>query len=289
MKQIVGSTLGGADDSDVSTNHVSTETAGAHARRYASAGLTGGHVIMLDRSPATRAAAKEALQAAPGTLQVGGGITAADAREWIDAGAAAVVVTSAAFKAGKLDLEELEQLAEALGDKNKLVIDLSARRMRIGEEEASGAGEASKASREVPAGLPGTAVQPSQLFQGASTASDALSYLYVVVADRWATWTDLALTPASLTRLGALCGELLVHAVDIEGLCRGPDLALARLLGENAPVPVTYAGGVRNIDDLKDVAREGKGKVDVTVGSALDIFGGSLPYLDVLKWHRGEL
>lgn len=284
MKQIVGSTLGGADDADVSTNHVSTETAGAHARRYAAAGLTGGHVILLDRSPETRAAAKEALAAAPGTLQVGGGITARDAREWIDAGAEAVIVTSAAFKAGRLDLDELERLAEALGDKNRLVIDLSARRMR--RDLAGGAG-ASPLSDEVPADLPGTAVLPSQLFVGDAPASSPPP-LYVVVADRWATWTDLALTPASLARLGALCGELLVHAVDVEGLCRGPDLALARLLGENAPVPVTYAGGVRSLADLRDIAREGRGRVDVTVGSALDIFGGTLPYQDVLKWHRGE-
>lgn len=93
---------------------------------------------------------------------------------------------------------------------------------------------------------------------------------------------------ASLAALAASCDEFLVHGVDVEGMQLGIDEELVALLGRWSPVPVTYAGGARTLDDLRVVAAAGGGRVDVTVGSALDIFGGALPYDEVVAWHREQ-
>jgi len=79
-----------------------------------------------------------------------------------------------------------------------------------------------------------------------------------------------------------------VHGVDVEGKKLGIDDDLVALLGQWSPIPVTYAGGTRTLGDLDRVASAGSGRVDVTVGSALDIFGGDLPYADVVAWHRRQ-
>lgn len=93
---------------------------------------------------------------------------------------------------------------------------------------------------------------------------------------------------ASLAALAASCDEFLVHGVDVEGMQLGIDEELVALLGRWAPVPVTYAGGARTLEDLRRVAAAGGGRVDITVGSALDIFGGELAYADVVAWHRQQ-
>lgn len=85
-------------------------------------------------------------------------------------------------------------------------------------------------------------------------------------------------------RLASLCAEFLVHAVDVEGKQSGIETELVALLGRWSPIPVTYAGGARSIDDLELVHSLGAGKVDLAIGSALDIFGGSLPYKHVIDW-----
>lgn len=80
-----------------------------------------------------------------------------------------------------------------------------------------------------------------------------------------------------------------MHGVDVEGKQAGIETRLVQLLGDfsaSSGVPVTYAGGVRSLEDLELVRLYGRDKVDCTVGSALDCFGGSLPYEDVLRWHR---
>lgn len=79
-----------------------------------------------------------------------------------------------------------------------------------------------------------------------------------------------------------------MHGVDVEGKKLGIDDDLVALLGQWSPIPVTYAGGARTLGDLERVAIAGKSRVDVTVGSALDIFGGDLPYADVVAWHRRQ-
>lgn len=109
---------------------------------------------------------------------------------------------------------------------------------------------------------------------------------YYVVTNQWQTFTDTAVTADTLQRLSVYCAEFLVHAVDVEGKQGGIQKDLVEFLGTHAPIPVTYAGGVRNVSDLDLVEDLGNGRVDVTVGSALDIFGGSLPYADVVQWHR---
>ncbi len=109
---------------------------------------------------------------------------------------------------------------------------------------------------------------------------------YYVVTDRWQRFSDMVVDPYNLSLLGKWCDELLVHAVDVEGKQAGIDESLVRMLGEYSPAVVTYAGGVRSLKDLERILIAGKGRVDATVGSALDIFGGSLSYPDVVNWHR---
>ena len=110
---------------------------------------------------------------------------------------------------------------------------------------------------------------------------------YVVVTDRWQTFTDLILCRESLGTLAAYCSEFLVHAVDVEGLGGGIDEELVSKLGEWTPIPTTYAGGARSLDDLETVSRLGRGKLDLTIGSALDIFGGNgVCYEDVVAFNR---
>lgn len=111
---------------------------------------------------------------------------------------------------------------------------------------------------------------------------------YWVVTDRWQRFSDLALTAETLSQLADYCAEFLVHGVDVEGLRLGIEAPLVELLGQHSPIPVTYAGGVKSFEDLETVKQLGAGRVDLTIGSALDIFGGSLPYRDVVTWHHNQ-
>ncbi len=238
VKQIVGGTL--SDDAGaLRTNFVSERPAAWFAGLYRRDGLKGGHVIML--GPGNEAAAREALGAYPGGLHVGGGITADNARGWLDAGASHVIVTSWVFRDGRLDAERLRALVAAIG-RERLVLDLSCRR------------------------------------RGAE---------YFVVTDRWQTFTELAVSRETLEWLAASCDEFLIHAADVEGLCRGIDAELVAKLGEWTPIPTTYAGGARSLADLEEVTRLGGGRVDLTIGSALDIFGGNgVRYAEAVAFNR---
>jgi phosphoribosylformimino-5-aminoimidazole carboxamide ribotide isomerase len=110
---------------------------------------------------------------------------------------------------------------------------------------------------------------------------------YLVVTDRWQKFTELAISPKVLARLAESCAEFLVHAVDVEGLCRGIDPDLVEKLGKWSPIPVTYAGGANSLQDLETTSRLGKGRVDLTIGSALDIFGGTgVRYAEALAFNR---
>ncbi|XP_022748454.1 1-(5-phosphoribosyl)-5-[(5-phosphoribosylamino)methylideneamino] imidazole-4-carboxamide isomerase, chloroplastic-like [Durio zibethinus] len=108
---------------------------------------------------------------------------------------------------------------------------------------------------------------------------------YAIVTDRWQKFSDVYLDVEVLHFLANYADEFLVHGVDVEGKKLGIDKDLVALLGEHSPIPVTYAGGVTLMDDLETIKEAGKGHVDVTVGSALDIFGGNLAYGDVVAWH----
>jgi len=245
VKQIVGGTLRDDPESKPVTNFAAAQPSSYFAERYCTDGLVGGHVVMLGASAPNRAAALEALKAYPGGLQVGGGVTADNALEYLEAGASHVIVTSYVFHDGAIDRERLAKLVEAVGC-SRLVLDLSCRR-------APGDGPP----------------------------------VYKVVTDRWQKWTDLEVSASTLAELAVHCNEFLVHGVDVEGLQGGIEEPLVQVLA-TSPIPVTYAGGVRSLEDMERIRVLGEGRVDATIGSALDIFGGRLPYTEVLDWHREQ-
>jgi len=236
--QIVGGTLSDSGEG-VQTRFVAEEPPEWFARRYRDDQLSGGHVIAL--GPGNEAAARAALSAWPGGLQYGGGVHAGNARDWLEAGASRVIVTSWVFREGRLDADRLHELVRQVG-RDRLVLDLSCRRRAAG---------------------------------------------HVVMTDRWQKASDLVLSAGVFERLAASCGEFLVHAVDVEGLCRGIDADLVASLAAWSPLPVTYAGGARSLEDLELVERVGLGRVDLTIGSALDLFGGTgVRYADCVAFNR---
>ncbi|HYH05238.1 MAG TPA: phosphoribosylformimino-5-aminoimidazole carboxamide ribotide isomerase [Bacillota bacterium] len=235
VKQIVGGSL--SDDSQgLVENFVSEKDAAYYAELFKKDGLTGGHVIML--GPGNENEARRALLAYPGGLQVGGGITPANAASYLEVGASHVIVTSYIFQDGDLNYRNLEQMVSVTG-RDRLVLDLSCR-WRDG--------------------------------------------VYYVVTDRWQTFTHFAVTQANLTELAGYCAEFLIHGVDVEGKRQGILGDLVTVLGNWSPIPTTYAGGARSLADLELVNHLGQAKIDLTIGSALDIFGGTLAYRDVLKF-----
>ena len=106
---------------------------------------------------------------------------------------------------------------------------------------------------------------------------------YYIVTDRWQTFTEVIVTLETMEELGNYCDEFLVHAVDVEGKARGVETELAALLGAYRGNPVTYAGGVGSVSDIEDLRKYGKDRLDVTVGSALDLFGGRIPFTELIK------
>lgn len=236
VKQIVGGSLNDGDADALKTNFATDRSPAWFAEKYRKDGLAGGHVIQLGAG--NTAAAESALAAWPGGLQIGGGVTVENAQDWIDAGAAAVIVTSWVFHGGRIDMVRLAELTARVG-RERLVLDLSCRRR--GDD-------------------------------------------YVVVTDRWQTFTEEAVTPDLLDRLAGFCFEYLIHAVDVEGRCRGIERPLVERLGRWRGLPVTYAGGIRSMEDIDTIERLGGGRIDFTVGSALDIFGGTaLAYIDLVR------
>ena len=235
VKQIVGSSLTDSGER-LQTNFESELDSAWYAGLYRRDGLTGGHVIML--GPGNTEAALRALQAYPGGLQLGGGITPENAERFLEAGAERVIVTSYVFSGGELRRDRLEELCRRIGA-DKLVLDLSCRRR-----------------------------------DGA----------YRIVTDRWQKFTDLEVTPELLRELAPCCSEYLVHAVEVEGRQSGVDLELVRILAAS-PRPVVYAGGIATLAELEQIRAAGADRVDFTVGSALDLFGGPLPYAR-LKEYR---
>ena len=240
VKQIVGSTLTDAPGAAPSTNFEATQPPSFFADLYFRDGLEGGHVIMLGKG--NEEAAKEALSAHPGTMQVGGGITPTNAADWLAAGASKVIVTSYLFVDGALSMQRLELLSAAISPE-RLVIDLSCRACADG--------------------------------------------LYRVACDRWQTITKTVVNRETLAELADYCSEYLVHAVDVEGKQAGIDGTLVQLLADNAPIPVTYAGGAKSMDDIRLLQKLGHDRIDVTVGSALDIFGGNgIRYRDIVDFDK---
>lgn len=112
---------------------------------------------------------------------------------------------------------------------------------------------------------------------------------YYIVTDRWQKFTEEKVTLELLDKLSVYCDEFLVHAVDVEGKQSGIHRELVELLGSWGTLPITYAGGVHDFSDLEEIETLGKGNLHVTIGSALDLFGGKLKYKEVLeKWGHGK-
>lgn len=235
VKQIVGSSLSD-DDNSADVNFSSTHSAGYYAELYREKNITGGHVIKL--GPGNDTAAREALQSYPMGLQIGGGITADNAQEWLDTGASHVIVTSYVFRDGALQWGNLNKLVSKIG-KERLVLDLSCK--KVGSE-------------------------------------------YVIVTDRWQKLTEMTLSQETFENLSSYCDEFLIHAASVEGKQAGPDVELVEKLAQWCTIPVTYAGGVTTLDDLEAVRRAGQNRVHVTIGSALDLFGGNLSFEEAVSY-----
>ncbi len=236
VKQIVGGTL---NEHGAHENHVSEHGADWFAQRYRDDGLFGGHVIQLGSGNAE--AARAALSAYPGGLQIGGGIDETNASSWLDCGASHVIVTSFLFERGELSMSRVKQMSQLVGP-SRLVIDLSCRKTHDG---------------------------------------------YFVATNRWQTVTRVELGQRLLEDLAPYCSEFLIHAADVEGLCHGIDEDVVSILGRECPLPCTYAGGARALSDLDRVAELSRGKVDLTFGSALDLFGGHLvSYRECVEYNR---
>lgn len=107
---------------------------------------------------------------------------------------------------------------------------------------------------------------------------------YYIVTDRWQKFTEEVLNVGTLERLGQYCDEFLVHAVDVEGKASGVEKELAQMLGNYGKIPVTYAGGIGSYEDIEILKKLGKNKLDITIGSALDLFGGTLEFEKVLSY-----
>ncbi len=261
VKQIVGSSLRDAGN-EATENFVAQQDAAFFARLYQRDGVRGGHIILLNSKDseyyeATKEQALAALRAYPGGLQVGGGITAENASDFLEAGASHVIVTSYVFQDGKICYDNLRKLVETVG-KEHIVLDLSCRYLR----------------------------DTSEIVYGVQSALFALPYPprgegYYIVTNRWQVETEERITPELLDKLSRYCDEFLVHAVDVEGKQSGIEEDLVALLGDWGKIPVTYAGGVSNMEDIERIRALGKGKVDFTIGSALDLFGGSVKYENV--------
>ena len=246
VKQIVGGSLTDAGNL-AEENFVAKQDAAFYAKLYKSQGIRGGHVISLNARDSeyygkTKEQAFAALSSYPGGLQAGGGITAENAAEYLDAGASHVIVTSYVFSDGRIHEKNLERIFQEVG-KEHLVLDLSCRKKDDG---------------------------------------------YYIVTDRWQKFTQERVTPQLLDELESYCDEYLIHAVDVEGKAQGIEEALVEMLGAWNGLPVTYAGGVGSFDDLAKLRILGNNHVNVTIGSALDIFGGPMAYDKVLEFIKKE-
>jgi len=241
VKQIVGGSLLDTGN-QAQENFVSQQDASFYAQLYKNNKIKGGHIILLNSVNSEYyesdiKQAKSALNSYPGGLQIGGGITADNAKSFLDMGASHVLVTSYVFKDGRIDFDNLNSLVNAVG-KDRLVLDLSCRK-KDGE--------------------------------------------YYIVTDRWQKFTEVKVIESTLDLLAKYCDEFMIHAVDVEGKASGIDQELVAMLGKWSGIPITYAGGVGSFEDIDLIKKLGQNKIDVTVGSALDLFGGNMRFEEVLR------
>jgi len=252
VKQIIGGTLQDENNSAVE-NFASQKGAAYFAELYRARGLKGGHIIMLNASDsnlysATKQQAMLALLAYPNGLQIGGGITDENAAEYLDAGASHIIVTSFLFQDGQIRYDNLDKMIREVG-KEKLVIDVSCRKKD----------------------------------------ND-----YYIVTNRWQQFTNVKISTQLLKELSVACDEFLIHAVDVEGRQAGIDENVVAVLADYALCEekkgdarvVTYAGGIADYEDITELNILGRGHVNATIGSALDLFGGKMEFNKVIEYFR---
>ncbi len=272
VKQIVGGTLSDSG-AGLRTNFVSEKDARWYAELYRRDGLRGGHVIML--GPGNEAAALEALRAYPGGLQIGGGLDDSNVSGYLDAGASHVILTSWLFPEGRLALDRLERISARVG-RERLVVDLSCRRRAANAADGASAAAASAAA---------TLADAAPAEAGGETGNGG----WYVAMNRWQTVTSVRLDEPLLETLSGYCDEFLIHAADVEGKCEGMDWELVDLLARISPLPTTYAGGSRDSADLERLEKASGGRLDLSIGSALDLFGGSLvKYADCVAFNASR-
>lgn len=262
VKQIVGGTLT-QDDTTISTstkeNFVSNQPSSYYSKLYKDNQVSGCHVIKLGSNLENDKVAKLALNAWPGNLQIGGGINFDNAQEWLNNGASHVILTSWLFSKSdnndsmEFDFEKLKKISELIG-KDKLIVDLSCRTVIKKNDEK----------------------------------------FWYVAMNKWQTITNNYLNVEFLKKVGEYCNEFLIHAADVEGLCKGIDEELIKKLTEWCPEgfegKIVYAGGAKLVDDLDTVNQLSDGKIDLTYGSSLDIFGGDLvKFEDLVDWNYKNL
>ncbi len=258
VKQIVGGSLcdteADSGNSRADENFISSYDADYFAELYKSHNLDGGHIILLNKTGTGEykedlKQSELALKCFPNGLQIGGGITPSNALNFIKMGASHIIVTSYVFKDGKVNIENLKTLVNAVG-KDKIVLDLS-----CSKREGN----------------------------------------YYIVTDRWQRFTETQVTAQTFLELYKYCDEFLIHAVDVEGKLSGIDTELLDILADSAELLateqdisrniITYAGGISSLDDIVQIEKVGNGRIDFTIGSALDLFGGNIKFEDVSKYN----
>ncbi|MAH73397.1 MAG: phosphoribosylformimino-5-aminoimidazole carboxamide ribotide isomerase [Cellvibrionales bacterium TMED49] len=236
VRQIVGSSL---LEGTTQINHTSDFNAAYFASLYREKGLSGGHVISLGNNNQEQVMA--ALGAYRGGLQYGGGVTAENAQQYLEAGASHVIATSYLIDNNLFCWDRLERLKKEVGQEC-LVIDLSCRKTSAG---------------------------------------------WVVASNRWQTLTQLMITEETILQLQENCHEFLIHATDVEGKQSGMDEQLIKFLGDHCDIPTTYAGGANSLSDLDKLAKLSNHRLDLTIGTALDIFGGyGVTLEECISWNR---
>lgn len=275
VKQIVGSSL--KDEGDAAhDNFVSEKSAGYFARLYQSRGLKGGHIIMLNHQGSsyyekTREQAMEALRAYPGGMQIGGGINADNITEYLEAGASHGIVTSYVFSDGRINYDHLKKLYHAAAEfkRNDNIIKDSSDSMT----DKSGTNHKDQEKTD-----------KTDTHIVLDLSCRLKDHRYYVVTDRWQNFTTEEVTVRLLEDLSEYCDEFLIHAADVEGKQAGPDRRLIEVLAEyeeaagTSADPVTYAGGIHSYQDINDLREMGHSRINFTIGSALDLFGGHLSF-----------
>ncbi|CCK71686.1 1-(5-phosphoribosyl)-5- ((5-phosphoribosylamino)methylideneamino)imidazole-4-carboxamide isomerase HIS6 KNAG_0H02710 [Huiozyma naganishii CBS 8797] len=248
VKQIVGGTL--SDKNTDSNAQLRTNFVSTKPSSYYAALYKANNVTgshVIKLGPNNDSAAREALKTAPLFLQVGGGINDTNCLEWLET-ASKVIVTSWLFDSeGNFLLDRLQKISSLCG-RDRLVVDLSCRKTQHGT--------------------------------------------WVVAMNKWQKLTNLELTQETFAKLSVYTSEFLIHAADVEGLCRGIDEPLVSKLNEwtsglDKSIKIVYAGGAKSIQDLELVEKLSEGRVDLTYGSSLDIFGGKLvAFDDCCQWNQ---